>query len=175
MLENDIHRPLSIIDQNTFEILFQTYWKRMYAFALKTTEDEQDAEEVVQEIFKSLWERRQSLNLDDAERYLLRSVKLKSLEFIRKKLTRNKHHNVILNQSSCSYEDHQVNFRELKQSINSIIDSLPKQCKNVFKMSREQGLTNKEIAQHLLISERAVEYHISRALMVFRTYFNKQD
>jgi len=175
VLENNIHTPLSKIDQNTFETLFQTYWKRMYAFALKTTDDEHDAQEIVQEIFKSLWERRKSLNLTDAERYLLRSVKLKSLEYIRNKSTRDRHHNLILNQANTSYEDNQVNFRELKERINNIIDSLPKQCKNVFKMSREQGLTNKEIAQILFISERAVEYHISRALTVFRTYFSKRE
>lgn len=175
VLENNIQTILPEIDQRTFETLFQTYWKRMYAFALKTTDDEHDAQEIVQEIFKSLWERRKSLNLNDAERYLLRSVKLKSLEYIRNKATRDRHHEVILKQSSTSYEDSQVNFNELKGRINSIIDTLPKQCKNVFKMSREQGLTNKEIAQNLFITERAVEYHISKALMVFRTYFNKRE
>lgn len=175
MLEKDIHTSHSGIDQNKFEVLFQTYWKRMYAFALKTTDDEHDAQEIVQEIFKSLWERRSTLNLTDAERYLLRSVKLKSLEYIRNKSTRCRHHNVILAQSSESYEDTQVNFRELKTRINNIIESLPKQCKNVFKMSRERGLTNREIAQLLFISERAVEYHISKALMVFRTYFDKPE
>jgi len=174
VLENDIQTSLSEIDHSTFEMLFQTYWKRMYAYALKTT-DEHDAQEIVQEIFKSLWERRKSLSLLDAERYLLRSVKLKSLEYIRNKATRDRHHNVILKQSSNSYEDSQVNFNELKVRINNIIDTLPKQCKNVFKMSREQGLTNKEIAQNLFITERAVEYHISKALMIFRTYFNKRE
>lgn len=175
MLENNIHTSQPGIDQNRFEALFQTYWKRMYAFALKTTDDEYDAQDIVQQIFKSLWERRSTLNLTDAERYLLRSVKLKSLEYIRNKSTRNRHHNVILTQSSEGYEDNQVNFRELKTRINNIIDTLPKQCKNVFKMSREQGLTNKEIAQMLYISERAVEYHISKALIVFRTHFDKTE
>lgn len=175
MLENELQTSDAGIDENRFETLFQTYWKRMYAFALKTTDDEHDAQEIVQEIFKSLWERRDNLTLTDAERYLLRSVKLKSLEYIRNKSTRDRHHNLILSQSSESYEDNQVNFRELKARINSIIDTLPKQCKNVFKMSRERGLTNKEIAQILFISERAVEYHISKALMVFRTYFDKTE
>lgn len=174
-MNTSTHTTAQIIDRKTFEQLFQTYWKRMYAFAIKTTSNSDDAKEIVQEIFKSLWERREHLSLHDAERYLLRAVKLKSLEFIRNKATRNRHHAHILTESCAAYEDHQVNFKELKDRINSIIETLPKQCKNVFKMSREEGLTNKEIAQILFISERAVEYHISKALVVFRNFFKKQE
>ena len=163
------------INAETFELLFQQYWKRMYIFALKTMEDEDEAKEIVQDVFKSLWERRENLNIKDVERYLLRSVKLKSLEHIRNKCNRQRHHEVILNQSQVMYEDQQLQLKELTSKLNIIIEGLPKQCKNVFKMSREQGLTNKEIAQSLFISERAVEYHISKALFVLRTNLAEQD
>ncbi|SMG25502.1 RNA polymerase sigma-70 factor [Sphingobacterium psychroaquaticum] len=159
------------ITRESFEELFQTYWKRMYSFALKTADNADDAKEIVQEIFKSLWERKDKLSLHDAERYLLRSVKLKSLEYIRNKATRNRHHEVILTESNVIYEDSQLHFKELKDRINHVVNMLPKQCKNVFKMSREQGLTNREIAQLLFISERAVEYHISKALVILRAHF----
>lgn len=162
------------IERSSFEELFSTFWKRMYAFALKMTEDEQDAKEIVQEVFKSLWERRSELSIKDAERYLLRSVKLKSLEYLRNKATRQKHHELILNQSRIDYEDQHLQEKELKERLDTVVDSLPKQCKNVFKMSREEGLTNKEIAHVLLISERAVEYHISKALSVLRVALTEQ-
>ncbi len=140
----------------------------MLAFAMKVTQDEDDAKEIVQDMFKSLWERRNQLSLEDPERYIFRSVKLKTMEFIRNKSIRKRHHNLIISRSEIGYEDHHVQVNELHVKVKHVIDSLPRQCKNVFKMSREEGLTNKEIAKMLLISERAVEYHISRALSTLK-------
>ena len=59
-------------------------------------------------------------------------------------------------------------FNNLKEQVNVLVDTLPCQCKRVYKMSREQGLNNKEIASALLITERAVEYHIAKALQMLR-------
>ncbi|MCL7986845.1 RNA polymerase sigma-70 factor [Sphingobacterium sp. lm-10] len=156
------------VNRASFEQLFERYWKRLYAFAVKMTSDEEDAKEIVQEIFKSLWERRENLNIQDVERYLLRSVKLKTMEYIRNKTTKQRHHDIILSTTRVDYEDQQVLVKELNHKVHSLVESLPKQCKNVFKMSREEGLTNKEISRLLLISERAVEYHISKALSTLK-------
>lgn len=174
-LEKQIHTDALFITKESFEELFQTYWQRMYYFALKTTEEEDDAKEIVQDVFKSLWERKEKLSILDAERYLLRSVKLRALEFIRNKATRQRHHEIILDRSETDYEDHYIQVKELHIRLQKIIESLPKQCKNVFKMSREDGLSNKEIAKTLLISERAVEYHISKALLTLKTYFANNE
>lgn len=171
-LEPPIHNEGITITQASFEALFESFWHRMYRFALKTTEQEDDAKEIVQDVFKSLWERRENLSILDAERYLLRSVKLRTLEYIRNKATRKRHHDIIQEQSSSEYEENQLHVKELQTKLQRIVESLPKQCKNVFKMSREEGLSNKEIAKILLISERAVEYHISKALLTLRTHLD---
>ena len=167
-LEEHLHTQELQITRQSFEQLFERYWKRLYAFAVKMTADEEDAKEIVQEIFKSLWERRDSLHIQDVERYLLRSVKLKTMEYIRNKSTKQRHHDIILSTTKIDYEDQQVQVKELNNKVNSLVESLPKQCKNVFKMSREEGLTKKEISRLLLISERAVEYHISKALSTLK-------
>jgi RNA polymerase sigma-70 factor (ECF subfamily) len=161
------------INKQQFEEFFQLYWKRMFAFALKSVEDEDDAKEIVQDVFKSLWERRYQLALQDAERYLLRSVKLKSLEFLRNKGNKERHHELISQSKSELYEDNSIYYKELKNHLDDAVDSLPRQCKNVYKLSRDEGLTNKEIATNLLISERAVEYHISKALSVIKIRLKK--
>lgn len=149
------------------------YWKRMYSFALKSIGDEDDAKEIVQDVFKSLWERRADLQLQDAERYLLRSVKLKSLEFLRNKGIKQRHHESLSSSKTELYEDTNLYYKELKNHLDDAVESLPRQCKNVYKLSRDEGLTNKEIATNLLISERAVEYHISKALSVIKMRLKK--
>lgn len=167
-MEEHRHTETLRITRSSFEELFERYWKRMFAFALKMTADDDDAKEIVQEIFKSLWERREELSIQDVERYLLRSVKLKTMEYIRNRSTKQRHHEIILNTTKIDYEDQHVQVKELNTKVHNLVESLPKQCKNVFRMSREEGLTNKEIARLLLISERAVEYHISKALSTLR-------
>ncbi|MBD1426046.1 RNA polymerase sigma-70 factor [Sphingobacterium arenae] len=161
------------IDKKQFEVLFHLYWKRMFSFAVKAVMEEEDAEEIVQDVFKSLWERRKELELQDAERYLLRAVKLRTLEHLRNRGNRLKHHQVILQNKTPYYEEDNFHYKELYNQLNTVVDSLPNQCKNVFKMSREEGLTNKEIANNLLITERAVEYHISKALSVIKLKLSK--
>ncbi len=161
------------VDKKQFELLFHLYWKRMFSFAVKTVEEEEDAKEIVQDVFKSLWERRKDLELQNAERYLLRSVKLRTLEYLRNRGNRWRHHQVILQNKTPYYEEDNFHYKELYNQLNTVVESLPNQCRNVYRMSREEGLTNKEIANNLLITERAVEYHISKALSVIKLKLSK--
>lgn len=125
---------------------------------------------MVQDIFKSLWERRDDLELEKVSNYLIRSAKFKTFEYIRNKSIRQKHIEIKYQDSShainCTEE--RVLYNSLQQKVNQLIDALPHQCKRVFRMSREQGLSNRQIASSLLISERAVEYHITRAINMLK-------
>jgi len=159
-----------IITHKSFEQLYLDHWEKLFFFCVKACQDEDVAKEIVQEVFKSLWERKDSLQLKEVERYLVRSVKLKSFEHIRNKVTRQQHHTQILHSFREEYQDHHMETQELSSKINHLISSLPNQCKNVFRMSRNEGLTNREIAARLYISERAVEYHITRALSTLKTH-----
>lgn len=161
-----------IINKENFEQIYLQYWEGMFAFCLKNIQDEEVAKEIVQEVFKSLWERRDDLRLKEVERYLIRAVKLKTFEYIRNKVTRQHHLENFSNNAQNYYLEYPLIAEELSQKISTLVNKLPAQCKNVFQMSRDQGLTNKEIANKLLISERAVEYHISKALKTLKTELN---
>lgn len=149
--------------------MYLRYWEGMFAFCLSNIQDEEHSKEIVQEVFKSLWERRDTLRLKEVERYLIRSVKLKTFEYIRNKVARQQHLNNISNSIESHYSDNTLIAEELSDKISNLVSTLPNQCRKVFQMSREQGLTNKQIANELVISERAVEYHISRALKTLKT------
>ena len=160
------------IDEVSFKQIYLLYWEKVYAVCYNNIRESEPAKGMVQDIFKSLWERKDELEINSSvERYLLRAAKLKVFEYIRNSRTRKEHTEVALsnycNSSHCT--ENEVMFNSLKNQVEVLVDTLPCQCRNVFKMSREQGLTNKEIASSLLISERAVEYHITRALSTLRT------
>jgi len=167
------------INRRTFEDVYNRYWEKVYAVCYNNIKDIEIAKEMVQDIFRSLWERRAELELDNVERYLVRSAKYKAFEFIRNKTSRQKidefNYQGCINSSNCTEE--QVFFNNLKENVDLLVDTLPCQCKKVYKMSREDGLSNKEISEMLMISERAVEYHITRAMTTLKmklAVFNKK-
>lgn len=160
------------IDEFTFKQIYLLHWEKVYAVCYNNIRLAEPSKGMVQDIFKSLWERREELEINTSvERYLLRSAKFKVFEYLRNTKSRKEHTENALsnycNSAHCTEND--VMFSTLKNKVDNLVDTLPCQCKNVYKMSREDGLTNKEIASALLISERAVEYHITRALTTLRS------
>jgi len=167
------------INRKTFEDVYNRYWEKVYAVCYNNIREVEVAKEMVQDIFKSLWERKAELQLENVEHYLIRSAKFKTFEFIRNKTSRQKidefNYQGCVNSSNCTEE--QVLFNNLKKNVDLLVDTLPCQCKRVYKMSREDGLSNKEIAEQLVISERAVEYHITKAMTMLKlklAIFNKK-
>ncbi len=159
------------IDENSFKQIYLLYWEKVFAVCYNNIRETEPARGMVQEIFKSLWERKDDLEITTSvERYLLRSAKFKVFEYLRNTKSRREHTEIALsnycNAAHCTEND--VMFNSLRSKVDHLVDTLPCQCRNVYKMSREQGLTNKEIASSLLISERAVEYHITRALTTLK-------
>ena len=153
------------IDKHSFEKAYELYWDKVLAVCYNNIREIEPAKGMVQDIFRSLWERRTELEIENIEHYLIRSAKFKAFEFIRNKTSRQKHNEFQMmdcsTASNCTEE--QILFNDLKEKVDNLVDTLPCQCKRVFKMSREQGMSNKEIASLLTISERAVEYHITKA------------
>lgn len=154
------------IDKQSFEMAYELYWEKVFAVCYNNIKEVEPAKGMVQEIFKSLWERRSELEIEKIEHYLIRSAKFKTFEYIRNKVNRQKHNEFQMMDCSVSSNctEEQVLFNNLKEKVNVLVDTLPCQCKRVYKMSREQGMSNKEIASLLYISERAVEYHITKAM-----------
>ena len=149
-----------------FEKVYNTYWEKVYAVCYNNTRKLELSQGMTQEIFKSLWERKDTLEIEHIENYLVRAAKFKVSEYYRNKAIREKNINIACQNycdtANCTEDD--LSFTLLLEELNLLVDKLPCRCKEVFKMSRENGQTNKQIAHQLQITERAVEYHISKAL-----------
>lgn len=164
---NKKNKDLNIRTPEGFETLYNLYWEKVFAICYTNTHNVDLSKEITQDIFKSIWERRDSLKIKKSfEHYLVRSARLKVFEHYRNQSIRKEHlDNASQNfcsSTNCTEED--VAYSLLLEELNLLVDKLPCQCRNVFKMSRRQGMTNKQIAVELQISEHAVEHHMRKAL-----------
>ncbi|MFA8436306.1 MAG: RNA polymerase sigma-70 factor [Marinifilaceae bacterium] len=163
---------VNIKNEKDLEFLFTTYYAALTAFANKYTGDLDVSRELVQEFFIYLFEKREQLQIEQSVKsYLYQAVRNRCLNYLKKQKTEMQQKEDYRNEA---YED-RVDFHdeiecvEFEQQIHSLIESLPDACKNIFKMSRFEGIKNDEIAQQLNISKRTVETQISKALKILRT------
>lgn len=156
-----------------FEQAYQAYVKKLCRISYNQVQDEVLAQDIVHNVFKSLWERRQTFVLKGSiENYLVRAVKLSIMDHIRTKMSHKKHLETLLPNidNTDNSTENLVLLNDLTTQINLLIDRLPKRCKEVFKLSRIKGFKNKEIASSLLISEKTVEAHLSKSLKFIRIH-----
>lgn len=167
---------LDIKSTKGFTHIYNTYWEKVYAVCYNNTRKLELSQGMTQEIFKSLWERRDTLQIEQIENYLVRAAKFKVSEYYRNKVIREKNLNIACEDycgaANCTEND--ISFTLLLEELDILVDKLPCRCKEVFKMSREKGLTNKQIALELKITERGVEYHISNALKFLKINLSTQ-
>jgi RNA polymerase sigma-70 factor (ECF subfamily) len=154
------------------------YWEKVFAVCYHSTSDVELSKEMTQYIFLSIWERRETLQIEKSyEHYLVRAAKYKVAEHFRNQASRKKNLDLAMRDycqaANCTEQD--VCFSMLVDELGLLVDQLPCQCRNVFRMSREEGFSNREIADKLQISTRAVEYHISKALSFLQQNLPDQD
>lgn len=156
-------------DTQAFEELYQMFWEELLDSALRVLKDRANAEDIVQEIFISLWRKRESIQIKDIKAYLYSSVRYKVISHIRKE-------KISLSVFELTEQFHpyqnsteeQADFRETRQIIETTIAKLPSKCQSVFRMSRFDHMSNKEIAEQLGLSVRTVDSHISNAINFLR-------
>jgi len=173
-------------DEKVFRHLFDLYYQRLFLYAFSYGEDNAVSEDIVQEVFFNLWEKRKELIITvSLSSYLFRSVHNRSIQYLRhKKVTDNYQLNYqlklkeadILYHTSGDYTFSEIQFKEIEKIIKATFESLPDKTKEIFSLSRNHVNTNKEIADKLNIDIKTVEYHITKALGILREalkeYFN---
>ena len=169
--DQQLIQALKTGSEQAFTEIYNLYWKKLLGLSIRYLRDQTLAEGVVQEVFISLWNKKELLQIDSLERYLATAVKYSTFKAIHKN---NRHIEVESHVPVHEYyvEDEQIDARFLKDYLDSVVNTLPEKCKIVFKLSRDSQLSNHEISSSLNISEKTVEAHITRALKVLR--FNLQ-
>ncbi len=160
-------------DQSAFTEIYKRYWQKLFTVAANKINDLEEAREIVQNIFISLWNRRELLDIKGTlSNYLAVSVKYRVINVLDKQ---NNHQKYLdsLNASELDDSTQQwLEFMELKERLAELVAELPEKCRLVFQLSREQGYSQKEIAQELGISEKTVEGHLAKATKSLKTGLN---
>lgn len=139
--------------------------------------DSFQAEEVVQELFTSLWQRKDTLLLfeDTVENYLVRAVRFRIARIYSDEIRRTKKIDEFKQRqvTSNNLTEKQVLYNFLQEDVDKLVSLLPDRCKDVYQLSRTKGLNNREIAGNLLISEKTVENQLTKALNFIRNGLKK--
>lgn len=170
-VENRMEMPGRLEGRN-FERLFRDFFPPLMAFARKILGDEEDAREIVHQVFINLWEKRSELDLSSSlKSYLFTSVHHRSLNVIR---DRKKFSSEEVPEVAGEWDvSAQIEAMELEEKIREAIDTLPEKCREIFELSRFEGLKYGEIAGQLGISVKTVENQMSKALKILREQLGK--
>ncbi|MCE5346907.1 MAG: RNA polymerase sigma-70 factor [Bacteroidales bacterium] len=164
--------------KDDFKLLFERYNKKLYFFSLRYfSNDHDEAEELVQSVYISLWEHRKSLDETmPVKSYIYRSAVNYIYNYLKKKAIRNSFVEFEIQKgevlSDQTYE--QIFFNDLEKSINNIIETLPIQQQKIFQLSRFEGLSHEKIANDMNISVRTVENQIYRALKTIKSKIKEE-
>lgn len=158
-------------NEAAFEKIFKMYFKNLHAFAYTFTKDDVIAEEMVQNVFFKIWEKKDQLQIDDSlKAYLYRSVHNESLNHLKHLKIKTSFQIQYSGNMESSNQDasNQMMASELEDKIQKAINELPQQCRTIFQMSRFEQLKYQQIADQLNISIKTVENQMGKALKVLR-------
>jgi len=158
-------------DQSAYEMIFRFYYPGLVLFASQYVMYEEDAEEIVQDFFVRVWQRRDQVNQTGTLKpYFFTSVKNSSLNFLYKQKHQDKliQEIVKISENNLLYQPDVFVMSDLQDAIRKAVNSLPPKCREVFILSRINGLKNEDIANKLNLSKRTVETHVSNGLKQLR-------
>ena len=165
--EKEIKEGLS--DHGTFELVFGRYYKPLVIYANTFMKDLPESQDIVQQVFVSFWEKRESLQIHTSLNGLLyKAVYNVCLNRIKQQKTRMNHIQEIKLNTSFSENNAHTQEKELEKRIHSAIDQLPEQCAKIFRLSRFEQLKYQEIADKLGLSIKTVENQMGKALRIMR-------
>lgn len=168
--DENLYERLKEGDEKALQSIILRYWEPLYKMAVNTLDDLLLCEDIVQELFIRLWDKRDTLNLTHSlKAYLFASIRYEVFRQIKQKFQTES----LLNPDELNYVEkynpqNQLELNELMEGVERIVIELPERCREIYQLSREKQLTHKEIADYLKISTKTVENQLTIALRRIR-------
>lgn len=171
-IEDELLHSFTLEDKLSFERIYRHFWSRLYIYAFNVLRERELCEDIVQEVFAGLYEKRHDVRISDLDSYLYQSVRYQIFNHFRRSRYRKELLSELDLVSTQCETDNTYETQELKARIENVISKLPQQRRTIFEMSRNQGLSIKEISDKLNISPQTVKNQISEALKFIRKSLN---
>ena len=174
--ENELAARLAAGDEGAFVQLYHTYGNKIYSLALMYLKSVELAKDAVQEVFLKLWVRREKMGkVENLEAFVFIVGRNHIIDQLKGKLANPRMHETALDYlpDDLLLPHHRVDLKQLQKNIAEAIEKLPPQQKNIFRLSREEGLSHEQIAQRLGIGKETVKNHMVRALNTLRTWLHQ--
>ncbi len=168
--EEELVRNIKEGNKTALDLVYYGYHKRIFAFAFSYLKREEDAMDVVHDVFLKFWENRPNLSAESKIEPLIFTITRNTvLSIFRKNTSRQKYLSYLGSQSTDdSTTEKMVDYDLLNEKVESLIAQLPAQRRAIYTLSRHSGLSNKEISARLNIAEKTVEDNITKALVYLR-------
>lgn len=168
--ERDLRERIRAGDEGAFDSVFRAHYAQLVRMAESVVRERALAEEIAQEVMLELWRRRESLEVEQTFRaYLIRSTRNRALNHIRhQRIVAREAAFAALDPRTAPSAEEEVLGVELEKAVRDAVDGLPENCREVFQLSREQGLKYAEIASVLEVSIKTVEKRMGQALSELR-------
>ena len=159
-------------DEKAFSELFNRYWSTAHRIAYSKTRSIETTQEIVQELFITLWDKRKTLVVQNMPAFITTCIKNKAIKYIESQIIKEKYWAYYKNYipQNKSVTENELNFNELNEVMKAGVDRLPAKSKTVFQLNRLQGKSISEIAEMLNLSEKAIEYHLTQSLKHLRLH-----
>lgn len=156
--------------EEAFRTLYERHWYALFVLAKRKLRDEAMASDMAQELFLRLWQKRETLLISNVGAYLTISLKHLIVDHVRTQLQGEQYasHFIYSPPTDTLNTLHSVEFSQLTESLNQALKQLPAKTREVFVLNRFEQLTIREISTRLGLSEKAIEYHLSRSVAFLR-------
>ncbi|MBL7710039.1 MAG: RNA polymerase sigma-70 factor [Chitinophagaceae bacterium] len=163
--ENELLSLMAQDDKAAFTELYDRFWKKLFVIAFNRIKDKQSAEDIVHDVFASLWNNRTQVNIDQLENYLAVAVRYSVFSTIKKKSRAKQiEQNVSLSSIVEMPVETSLHYKKILELVKTEVEHLPEKCRIIFKYSRDAGMPVKEIARQLHLSPKTVENQLGKAI-----------
>lgn len=171
--DEDLLQLMSRDDQEAFTMIYDRYWQELFVTAAKALRSRQEAEDIVQDVFFSLWRRRKELVITESlPAYLHTGIRYKAIHYIEKNIHRRDYLALLSDMAIDTISpivDVQLQLKEVQQAVREAVAKMPPKMQEVYHLSRSEHLSHREIAQKMGISVKTVKKHSHRAVQLLKT------
>ncbi|MEM9142081.1 MAG: RNA polymerase sigma-70 factor [Bacteroidota bacterium] len=155
--DEELLSEVKVGNELAFKQLYYKYWEGLYSATLNVLDDKGHTEDVLHEVFTTIWTRRKTLKITHLKSYLYAAVRNKAFKKIKNSHFLEFHEQILSEMASPAKIELEYDERDLYLRVEKYVQELPARCRAIFYMSRYQNYSNTEIATHFNISQRTVE------------------